>query len=786
MPCPRSLIFSLSIVFLCAFLYPNSTSLVDAQAPVGQWADQLFWGETIGVAVGADLVYGATPRGVFSRNSSGELSRITKAEGLSGSDVSSIGYIAAYDALVIGYASGFVDVWVEGIALPFPDIAESGLLADKAITRVISESGAVLLCTAFGVVNMNIERMEVADTWTLGSTALRLAARAVVSEGDDWLVATSGGLFRAPQGHAFLGDPATWIQTDCPGTDLIDLVRLANGTLIALEDNGGEDAIWALFPGGIAWTNLLDGTVEGVVSLAARGDAFAAALLNDVQLYDAELQPTVRISPVQSVYLKPQRLAFDALGGLWIANKYGGLLYAGLGGGSPDAGPVFPTGPGSNYCTQIAAWNDNVWVATGGTDAAGTPLYIRQGFSGHVNGFWQNIDAPDGEAGVEGVNDPVAVAIDPTAPEHVVFASLEEGLIDIRSAAVSSFLNPDNSGLAWNSRWSDERCTVRGLDFDRFGNLWLANEGADHPLKMFTGDAWIDMEVEGLGGQTEVRSLMATWGGQIWLALRNGGVLVYETAGTPADRSDDDWRFLTTKEDEGGLPSLTVLAMEEDLDGEVWVGTLTGPAVFYQPSALFSVAPLDAQQLLILQDGNYQYLLETEAIQGLTIDGGNRKWLSTQSGAFLISSDGLTQIAHFTSDNSPLLDNDVYDIAIDHASGTVYFGTRNGVISYRGTATNFVEEMDALHCFPNPLHPVDPLLVTVDGLAYDSQLHITTIDGRLVHKTSSEGGRATWDTRDLSGGLVPEGVYLIFAGSVSTTGGGGVSSAASSKILILR
>ena len=786
MLCLRPLISILSSVFLIGLLHPNSLATCTAQTPVGQWADQLFWGETIDVVMGSGLVFAATPRGVFSRSDSGELSRITKAEGLSAADVSSIGFVEEYGALIIGYSTGLVDLWVDGEAFPFPDIAQSTILADKRITRVVSTSDAVLLCTAFGVVHMDVGRMEVADTWTLGSTSERLAVRSVVADGADWLVATSGGLFRAARSHPFLGDPATGAQTDCPGQDLIDLVQLANGTIIALEDVGGEDALWALSPGETTWTNLFATSIENVVSLAVSGDILAAALTFDVQIFDVDLLPIDRISPVQSIYLKPRRLAFDALGGLWVANEYAGLLYSGLQSGSPDAGPVVLQGPGSNFCTQISAWNDNVWVATGGTDASGTPLYIRDGFSGHVDGFWRNIGPPDGEVSVDGVNDPVAVAIDPTATDHVVYASLEEGLVNIQGAAIASYYNPDNSGLSWNARWSDLRCTVRGLDFDRFGNLWLANEGADHPLKLFTGNAWVDMEVEGLDAQSEVRSLMATWDGQIWLALRNGGVLVYETAGTAADRSDDDWRFLTTKAGEGGLPNLSVVAMVEDLDGEVWIGTASGPAVFYQPGALFSEAPIDAQQLLILQDGNYQYLLETELVQGMTIDGGNRKWLSTQSGAFLISADGLKQIAHFTADNSPLLDNDVYDIAIDHASGTVYFATRNGVITYRGTATNFAEEMNALHCFPNPLHATDPMLVTVDGLAFNSQVHITTVDGRLVHKTTSEGGRAVWNTRDLSGGLVPEGVYLIFAGRVATTGGGGVSSAASSKILILR
>ena len=765
----------------------RAQSAINNQAPVGTWTDQLYWRQIIDVATAeGESVFAATPRGVFRTDPDGAVSRISTSEGLHGADVQAIAYVEDYDALIIGYSTGFVDVWTAGEALAFPDIAESNILADKAISRVISSSHAVLLCTGFGVVQMNLERMEVADTWTLGSTLERLAVRAVVADGDDWLVATSGGLFRAPRNHAFLGDPASWVAVTGPGSDLIDLVRLQDGTLVALEDAGPADAIWVQFPGATSWLNIMEGAEENIISLATDGALLVAALTNDIQLFDSSFEPTTRVGPVEQVYLKPNRLAFDGQGGLWVANNYSGLLYAGLDSARPDAGPYAPAGPRTNSCVRVEAWNDNVWLATGGMDAAGTPLYIREGFSSHVAGAWRNIGPPTGEVAVEGVADPVDVTINPLAPEHVVYASLEEGLVEIENGVIVHYLNPNNSGLGWNEQWADERCTVRGVDFDRLGNLWLVNEGTEHPLKCRSGGLWTDLEVEGLNEQSEVRGIMASWGGQVWVSLRGGGLLLYETSGTPVDRSDDDWRFLTTAVGQGGLPSMSVLSMTEDLDGEVWVGTESGPAVFYQPGSMFTEAPIDAQQLLILQDGNYQYLLETETVQSIAIDGGNRKWLSTQSGAFLIAADGLSQIGHFTAENSSLLDNDVYDTAIDHASGTVYFATRAGVIAFRGSATNFVEEMDALHCFPNPLHPSDPVQVTVDGLAYGSQIRITTVDGRLIQSLWSEGGRAVWDTRDISGRLVPEGVYLIFAGQSIATGSGGVGSATTSKILILR
>jgi ligand-binding sensor domain-containing protein len=112
--------------------------------------------------------------------------------------------------------------------------------------------------------------------------------------------------------------------------------------------------------------------------------------------------------------------------------------------------------------------------------------------------------------------------------------------------------------------------------------------------------------------------------------------------------------------------------------------------VLYNQDAVFNSDEFDAETILIEQGGNIQELLATEAITSIEIDGGNRKWIGTQSsGVFLFSPDGVQEILHFTTDNSPLLTNNIIDIAINQETGEVFFITESGIISYFGDATNF-------------------------------------------------------------------------------------------------
>ena len=71
--------------------------------------------------------------------------------------------------------------------------------------------------------------------------------------------------------------------------------------------------------------------------------------------------------------------------------------------------------------------------------------------------------------------------------------------------------------------------------------------------------------------------------------------------------------------------------------------------------------------------------------------------------------------------------------------------------------------MSDIFVFPNPVAKNYDGPITIDGLDYESTVHVTDASGRLVAKVESMGGRAVWDGRVDSGLLAPYGVYLIFA-----------------------
>ena len=108
-----------------------------------------------------------------------------------------------------------------------------------------------------------------------------------------------------------------------------------------------------------------------------------------------------------------------------------------------------------------------------------------------------------------------------------------------------------------------------------------------------------------------------------------------------------------------------------------------------------------------------------------------------------------------------MLSNDVKKIAIDGATGEVYFATAKGICSFRSTATEGAETNSNVLVFPNPVPPGFSGTIAIRGVANNAIIKITELDGRLVYQTRALGGQAVWDGRNYKGQKISSGVYLV-------------------------
>ncbi|MEE2919402.1 MAG: hypothetical protein VYA72_04320 [Bacteroidota bacterium] len=766
-----------------AFVSLSSASGL-AQHPVGEWTSHVPYDRVREVMLAGDNVVARTDFALFTVDTSTyEVVRYTKGSGLSEVNPTALAYDELRQQWIVGYANGSVDFRDSWGTTNVPDFRISQVTGDKRINAITVEGDQAYLSTNLGVVVVDLTRREIADTWPLSSSAESTEAQFVLSRDGKWLVGTNTGILTASREDPFLSNADSWIPWEAY-PDLgpaLEMTRhagqwwLATGTRGASNVviwRGDDNGLWELMPG---WNP--DGQSYGGMDIGkwiladdgTRSEGLLVASCCQLWGWDAQGMPAA-IELANPDFAQITDLVIDRSdqsGRVWLGSRVGGVItwVAQPGAESIGVRSDHPVGPPSNAVRRVDCWNDNLWLATGGVDLAWTPEYRTDGVFQFQNGAWFKPELPESVNDISEVRDIMDVSIDPTDPSHVVFSSYEEGLIEVRNREVVRVLNASNSSIQESLVGGSQRSAVSGLDFDGDGNLWFTTPTTNKCLHVMLPDgSTIGMDVGEYGLTLLFGDVEVTRDGHVWVVLARGkGLLVYNPNGTPENPTDDNWVILNANEGEGGLPSNDVFCVEEDLDGEIWVGTASGPCVFYQSESVFD-GDVTSSQILISQDGNLQYLLETDLVQSIIIDGGNRKWIGTRNaGLYVISADGLSTVHHFTTENSPLPSNNVLNVAMDYASGEAYIATDQGLMSYTSGSSNWDPEMADVRVRPNPIRSDHEGPIVIDGLANESSVHITNAAGNRLALLQSEGGRATWDGKLEDGKPAPFGIYLAFA-----------------------
>ena len=185
-----------------------------------------------------------------------------------------------------------------------------------------------------------------------------------------------------------------------------------------------------------------------------------------------------------------------ALEDLYIANQEEGLLQLDITGAVELDDHWSPSGPPAALVRCIDAWNDQMWVASGGVDETWTSMYHKYGLYGLNGTQWKWIPPSEGENDIAGINDVMVVSIDPTNPNHAFFGTWEEGLIEVLDGTLIETYNTTNSTLQSANFGGSPRIGVGGVDFDAWGNLWFTNAYVAEPLQVRLADGtFIAMDI---------------------------------------------------------------------------------------------------------------------------------------------------------------------------------------------------------------------------------------------------------------------------------------------------
>ncbi len=737
--------------------------LIFGQSRIGEWRAHVSFIPVIKVVETPESIVAATANGLLFTDKTGrQNTTTTKANGLSDYGISAISYATEPNILIVGYQNGNLDLLQRGGIVNFPDLTRKTGLPDKTIHRIICEGNNAWLCCGFGIVKVDLQKVEVAETWYLGAQNDLKEANDLVSVGGDWYVATNHGIFTAPKQNSNLQDYRNWqLQSGLPQPDAnISSIAVSDGLLFVHDRSNDQLLAWD----GNKWLRYYP-EIKQILGIKSSSNGLIILVKGEVWLTGKTGNKI--ISSYQSGGMPdgidPRDALTDINGKLWIGDSRFGLTYLSASSSFIHLGS---NSPGSDQITALNSANEEIFAATSTYNTVGIP---EASISIYHAGIWQNFSADD-DTGLKSIRPMTSFAFSSHSDEYWA-ATAGSGLLYSQKNRIMVHYNELNSLLgALNGS-----CVVSSLATDNQNNLFYTNPTGKVPLGSLSQSGnFVSLPYPGMNNPN------ITTGNQIisktgvhWVVLPQEGLFAYKVKGTAENISDDQYRKVAVQSRfSNGTTSLItqfgeISTVVEDHNQDLWVGTGTGVVVYTNPDRIFDSGEFYGSQPS-LDDGKgfFKPLLEKEKITAIAIDGGNRKWIGTaNSGAFLFSEQGNHLLRHFDSQNSPLPSGRIDAIAILPESGEVFFATEKGLFSWKSDATAGDGDLEKAYVWPNPLRESFEGVATIDGLTEGTEIRVTDVAGNLIFKTTSLGGRATWNAKNSSGMRVATGVYLIFCSS---------------------
>jgi ligand-binding sensor domain-containing protein len=702
-----------------------------------------------GLVRNGTMYWAATNGGLFGWNSTtNDFQLFTTANGLLNADLTS----AAIDGngnIWTGSSTGLLHALSssDGSIRTVLDIEQSNQ-TNKRINTLVVTGDTLLIGTDFGFSVFRLSKFEFGDTYSkfgAGTSGIRFSVRAAaLFNGKLWVAISDGQTINriafASLSAPNLLPPESWTLESVGSASTIPTSLAVFAGKLYVGTNSGayvrNDTTW------LPVNAILGQDVAGV----ATGTTSLAVATRGGNTYSIDPQGNVTAQGSGAPYgllcvtMSPDNKPVPgSLGGGILLNQSGWTSH-------------FPNGPNSNQFTSVAVDPDGVvWVAAGPLSTAGFYRYDGKIWKSYTTDNSPLLSNFFHRASIDCIG-------------SVWMSSFGRGLVEIpfRSDRVDSshvyYTNVGMLGLP-----NDPAYVVpSNVVCDSRGNRWasIINPVNGRTLVVRTADGtWRTLptiingfRISFLVDTPVEKALAVDAFDNLWAVVREAayrGVISYGNRGT----IDSTAAFLITSAN--GLPSDDVRTMVVDRDNDIWVGTDKGIGIILDPENPKGQGGIAAYRPL-----------SGLVINTIAVDALNQKWVGTNEGIVVLSPDGTQVLASYSvaTTGGKLADDDVSSIAVDNATGTIYFGTQNGLSSLTTTAAAPKAEFDGLKVYPNPYYVPSEQSLTIDGLVENSSIKILTQDGRLVRDLNTPGGRiGFWDGRDLMGASVASGIYIIVA-----------------------
>jgi len=730
--------------FWVIVLFFSSFFSVFAQVKLGEWRAHLPYRHAKTVVDVENKVFCLTESGLFSYAlSDNEIKVYGKASGLSESDISTIAWSSETKGLVIAYESGNVDILSDKNIINIPDLKNFKLVGSKNINSIFCLGKLAYLATDFAIVVLNLEKNEVADTYYIGQNGSSLHINDISSYMGYLYAATGDGLYVADIDSYNLADYNNWSRvSEMPEASVpVSFVESHDGFLSIARNNSETESEIFTFDG-MNWKKL-SGSYGRINALRNFG--------GDSYWVENKKINALTQSGISSFSLAGMAALRDLVilesGRIFVADYYASLKEKG-----DEASVLIPDGASGDRVNGMLSRGDEVWTIAPSQISENSEIW---NVSFNDGSYWTHNNETN-TSGFSGISK--FTAIESGEANDPLYLGSSDGTIFYYSQDVfEKKWSPTNSPISSNG--------VADLGFDIDRNLWVLDANSHEGIKVLTqAEDWQSLYYSQVSNRDDLQKILCLKNHDKWV-LRSSisSLFAFNVNGSLSNVDDDPTASFNVRDKEGNVLLSDLNDLVEDLEGRIWLGGDKGVAVYSNPGNLFREGDFYASRPVISINGSTQYLLSSEQVNAIAVDGANQKWFGTEnSGAFLISGNADEQLLHFNKENSLLPSNTIEKIVVNDETGEVYFATDKGLVSYQNSVTSAEENYSELYVYPNPVRETYRGNITVSGLMTDSTIKICNLTGNLVMDGNSSGGQFVWDGKNFNGSRVSTGIYLIF------------------------
>lgn len=722
-----------------------------SNAQTSKWTDLFSYNNVLIIREDSDRLVAATENGIFYYYpSTGELKKLSKANGLHDVKISAFDYNASTQTGIVGYQNGSMDVITpNGIFLIVDIPLATGYNKSKKINHISINGDRAVISAGYGVSIFNITKREFGDTAFFkraDNSGNYDASNSAVIKDNIVYAATDFGV-KYHEINPTFALYSMWTKIPCPNTSCDEAIKnIDASTLIAYANKNR-----VMYGTGSTFSTLPE-TFYDIRDLRVTNNQIIVTDQTQVYVYgtNGSLQKN-----------------FNAGEEINTALVYNSLLYTGTinsGIYNEQKASLKPDGPYRNTSYKLSLLNNQIWVSTGRRDSYDQVLNAGYSYLGyyHYDGnkwvypsyFTQNTDI---------VFNIMDVVPNPSNPSEVFFTNYthttSKGIYKMSSDELSkSYFTNSSEGYL-------DRPV--GCTFDSSNNLFCSvshTSGGNKLGYYFYNRSSDNFTLNELSLKRNVQKPSAK-DGMLYIPVPqgDGGMLVYNYNGTPANLSDDNFKFLNEKNNLPAVPNNRTISASIDKNDDLWIGTIGGLRILSNPKSAILEDNPQTEDIVIEENGLAEELFRDAFVAQVMVDSGNQKWVSIEGGGvFYLSSNGDKTIYHFTKSNSPLPNDSVTDIQIDEKTGKVYFATLDGIMAYQGDVTEVTSNFGNILVYPNPVvYAQYKGSVRIRGLASKTNIRITDAAGNLVHSAVANGGYFEWNLANQRGVRVASGIYYV-------------------------